>query len=151
MTELSALCPSYGGTAAENVTGWCTVMGGSAADTVMGDLLLTLLWGDLLLTLLWGICCWHCYGGSAAGGPQVVQHSCMGTAVLHNLCGSAAVAKLQLPSSNLPKHDGCCSFATAAGPHWQVTLQRNLPMLVLMGDTPVTWWRHVCARQAFFS
>ena len=49
------------------------VMGASAADTVMG--------------------------GSAAGGPQVVQHSRMGTAVLHNLCGSAAVAKLQLPSS----------------------------------------------------
>ena len=48
-------------------------MGGSAADTVMG--------------------------GSAAGGPQVVQQACMGTAVLHNLCGSAAVAKLQLPSS----------------------------------------------------
>ena len=66
-------------------------MGGSAADTVMGDLLLTLLWGDLLLTLLWG--------RSAAGGPQVVQLSCTGTAVLHNLCGSAAVAKLQLPSS----------------------------------------------------
>ena len=34
---------------------------------------------------------------SAAGGPQVVQHSCVGTAVLHNMCGSAAVAKLQLP------------------------------------------------------
>ena len=50
-----------------------------------------LLWGDLLLTLLWG--------RSAAGGPQIVQHSYMGTAVLHNLCGSAAVAKLQLPSS----------------------------------------------------
>ena len=50
-----------------------TVMGGSAADTVMGR--------------------------SAVGGPQVVQHSCMGTAVLYNLCGSAAVAKLQLPSS----------------------------------------------------
>ena len=48
----------------------------------------------------------HCYGksaadtvmGSAAGEPQVVQHSCTGTAVLHNLCGSAAVAKLQLPT-----------------------------------------------------
>ena len=50
-----------------------------------------LLWEDLQLTLLWG--------RSAARGPQVVQHSCMGTAVLHNLCGSAAVAKLQLPSS----------------------------------------------------
>ena len=56
-----------------------------------GDLLLTLLWGDLLLTLLWG--------RSADGGPQVVRHSCMGTAVSLNLCGSAAVAKLQLPSS----------------------------------------------------
>ena len=43
-------------------------MGASAADTVMG--------------------------GSAAGGPQVEGHSCMGTAVLHNLCVSAAVAKL---------------------------------------------------------
>ena len=64
----------------------------SVGDALLwGDLLLTLLWGDLLLTLLWG--------RPAAGGPQVVQHSCMGTAVLHNLCGSAAVAKLLLPSS----------------------------------------------------
>ena len=67
-----------------------TVMGGSAADTVMGDLLLTLLWGDLLLTLLWG--------DLLLEGHRLC-HSCMGTAVLHNLCGSAAVAKLQLPSS----------------------------------------------------
>ena len=36
-------------------------------------------------------------GGSAAGGPQVVQHSCVGTAVLHNLCGSAAVAAVTAP------------------------------------------------------
>ena len=65
-----------------------------------GDLLLTLLWGDLLLTLLWGRSAADIVmRESAAGGPQVVQHSCMGTAVLHNLCGSAAVAKLQLPSS----------------------------------------------------
>ena len=55
-----------------------------------GDLLLTLVWGALLLTLLWG--------RSTAGGPQVVQHSCVGTAVLHNMCGSSVVAKLQLPS-----------------------------------------------------
>ena len=33
-------------------------------------------------------------GRSAAGGPQVVQHSRVGTAVLHKVCGSAAVAKL---------------------------------------------------------
>ena len=82
-----------GGSAADTVMGRSaadTVMGGSAADTVVGDLLLTLLWGDLLLTLLWG--------RSAAGGPQVVQHSYMGTVVLHNLCGSEATAKLQLPS-----------------------------------------------------
>ena len=57
-------------------------MGGSAANTVMGR--------SATDTVM---------GGSAAGGPQVVQHSCMGTAVLRNLCGSAAVAKLQLPSS----------------------------------------------------
>ena len=57
-------------------------MGGSAADTVMG--------GSATETVM---------GGSAAGGSQVVQHSCMGTAVLHNLCVSAAVATLQLPSS----------------------------------------------------
>ena len=50
MPELSALVlHSYGGAVAENISGWCTVMGGSA-DTVMG--------------------------GSAAGGPQVVPHSC---------------------------------------------------------------------------
>ena len=66
----------YGGSAAD------TVMGGSAADTVMGQSS-----ADTVM------------GGSAAGGPQVVQHSCLGTAVLHNLSGSAAVAKLQLPSS----------------------------------------------------
>ena len=52
-------------------------MGGSAADTVMG--------GSAADTVM---------GRSAAGGPQVAQHSYMGTAVLHNLCGSAAVAKL---------------------------------------------------------
>ena len=57
-------------------------MGGSAADTVMGRSA-----ADTVM------------GGSAAGGTQVVQHSCMGMAVLYNLCGSAAVAKLQLPSS----------------------------------------------------
>ena len=66
----------YGGSAAD------TVMGGSAADTVMGQSS-----ADTVM------------GGSAAGGPQVVQHSCMGTAVLHNLCGSAAVTKSQLPSA----------------------------------------------------
>ena len=58
------------------------VMGGSAADPVMG--------GSAADTVM---------RGSAAGGPQVVQHSCMGTAVLHSLCSSAAVAELQLPSS----------------------------------------------------
>ena len=66
-------------------------MGGSAADTVMG--------------------------GSAAGGPQVVQQSCMGTAVLHNLCGSAAVANYSSHHPNFSKHDGSCSFATAVGLH----------------------------------
>ena len=63
-------------------------MGARQLRTSVDD---ALLWGDLLLTLLWG--------RSAAGGPQVVQHSCTGTAVLHNLCGSAAVAELQIPSS----------------------------------------------------
>ena len=57
-------------------------MGGSAADTVLG--------GSPADTVT---------GRSAAGGPQVVQHPCTGTAVVHNLCGSAAVAKLQLPPS----------------------------------------------------
>ena len=57
-------------------------MGGSAADAVMG--------GSAADTVT---------GGSAAGGPQVVQHFYTGAAVLHSLCGSAAVAKLQLPSS----------------------------------------------------
>ena len=57
-------------------------MGGSAADTVVG--------GSAADTVM---------GRSAAGGPQAVQHSCMGTAVLYNVCGSAAVTKSQLPSS----------------------------------------------------
>ena len=107
------------------------VMGALEPRTSVDD---ALLWGDLLLeghrlcnTLVWG------------------QQFC-----------TACVALQLLPNysshhPNLSKHDGSCSFATAAKPHWQVTMQRNLPMLMLMGDTPVTWWRHVWAPQAFFS
>ena len=84
----------YGRSAADTVMGRSaadTAMGRSAADTVMGrsaaDTAMRRSAADTVV------------GGSAAGGPQVVQHSCMGTAVLHDLCGSVAVAKLQLPSS----------------------------------------------------
>ena len=66
-------------------------MGGSAADTVMG--------------------------GSAAVGPQVVQHSCMG----QQFCTTCVALQL-LPNHsshhpNLSEHDGSCSFVTPAGPH----------------------------------
>ena len=97
----------------------------------MGD---TLLWGDLLLeghrwcnTLVWG---------------QQCCTTCMALQLLPNYSSH---------HPNLSKHDGSCSLATAAGPHWQVILQWNLPMLILMGDTSVMWWRHVSAPQAFFS
>ena len=75
-------------------------MGGSAADTVMG--------GSAADTVM---------GGSAAGGPWVVQHSCMGTAVLHNLLALQLLPNYSSHHPNLSKHDGSCSFATAAGPH----------------------------------
>ena len=65
----------------------------------MGDLLLTLLWGDLLLTLLWGNLLLTLLWGDLLLEGHRLCNSHVGTAVLYNLCGSAAVAKLQLPSS----------------------------------------------------
>ena len=133
---------SYGGAVAENISGWCTVMGGSAADTVIGDLLLTLLWGDLLLTLLWG--------DLLLEGDRLYNTLVRGQQFCITCVALQLSPNYNSHHPNPSKHDGSCSFATAAGPHWQVTLQWNLPMLMWMGDTPVTWWRHVRMPQTFF-
>ena len=103
------------------------VMGALELRTSVDD---ALLWGDLLLTLLWG-------------DMLLEGHRLCNTLVWGQQFCTACVALQLLPNyrshhPNLSKHDGSCSFATAAGPHRQVTLQWNLPMLTLMGDTPVT-------------
>ena len=83
-----------GGSAADTVTGRSaadTVTGRSAADTVMG--------------------------ASAAGGPQVVQQSCIGWQFCTTCVALQLLPNYSSHHPNLSKHDGSCSFATAAGPH----------------------------------
>ena len=71
------------------------------SSSELSKALLTLLWGDLLLaghrlcnTLVWGQqCCTTCVALQLLGANYSSQHP------------------------NLSKHDGSCSFATAAGPH----------------------------------
>ena len=99
--------------------------------------MLTPLWGDLLLTLLWGrsaadtvmggsaadtvtgeICCRHCYGRDLL----LEGHRLCNTFILGQQCCTTCVALQLLPNysshhPNLSKHDGSCSFASAAGPH----------------------------------
>ena len=91
-----------------------------------GDLLLTLLWGDLLLTLLRGSAADTVMGGSAAdtvmGDPLLEGHRLCNALVWGQQFCTTCVALQLLPNysyhhPNLSKHDGSCSFATAAGPH----------------------------------
>ena len=99
----SAADTVMGGSAAHTIMGRSaadTVMGGVCCDTVMGDLLLTLLWGNLLPeghrlcnTLVWG---------------QQFCTTCVALQLWPNHSSH---------HPNLSKHDGSCSFATAAGPH----------------------------------
>ena len=74
-----------------------------------GDLLLTLLWGGLLLTLL--------RGDLLLEGRRLYNTLVRG----QQFCTTCVALQL-LPDysshhPNLSKHDGSCSFATAAGPH----------------------------------
>ena len=83
-----------------------------------GDLLLTLLWGDLLLTLLWGDLLLTLLGGDLL----LEGHRLCNTLVWGQQFCTTCVALQLWPNysshrPNLSKHDGSCSFATAAGPH----------------------------------
>ena len=82
------------------------VMGARQLRTSVDD---ALLWGDLLLTLLWGdllledlrLC------NALVWGQQFCT-TCVALQLLPNYSSH---------HPNLSKHDGSCSFATAAGPH----------------------------------
>ena len=94
-------------------------MGGSAADTVMG--------GSAADTAMGGSAADSVMGGSAAdtvmGGDLLLEgHRLCNTLVWGQQFCTTCVALQLWPNHsshhpNLSKHDGSCSFATAAGPH----------------------------------